>query len=187
MDRLETLKRAKEYIDSLAVGVDPITKEKMPEDATLANVRLARCFFFVSDVLQEAIANAGAAQRAGKGPLPFRMAEEEKERVEISQDPVQITKFCERVNACIDPGSSGKLKVAAFGKWLVKNGMLAVVEIQGKSQKSVTEAGKALGINAEPRNFDGREYISVTYSEQAQRFLLSHLDEIADISNGKQA
>lgn len=59
MTELETMQRAKMYMDKLAQGIDPITNLEMPGDCVLNNVRLARCFFYVSDVLGQVIANGG--------------------------------------------------------------------------------------------------------------------------------
>lgn len=52
MTELETMQRAKMYLDKLAQGIDPISGDEVPEDSVLNNVRLARCFFYVSGVLQ---------------------------------------------------------------------------------------------------------------------------------------
>ena len=43
MTELETMQRAKMYLDKLARGIDPITDREMPEDAVLNNVRICRC------------------------------------------------------------------------------------------------------------------------------------------------
>jgi len=59
MTDLETMQRAKVYMGKLALGIDPITDREMPEDSVPNNVRLARCFFYVSDVLDNVIANDG--------------------------------------------------------------------------------------------------------------------------------
>lgn len=55
MTELEVMQRAKMYMDKLAQGIDPITGNEMPEDSVLNQVRLARCFFYVSGVLQQVI------------------------------------------------------------------------------------------------------------------------------------
>ena len=47
MTELETVQRAKMYMDKLAQGIDPISGQELPEDSALNNVRLARCFFYV--------------------------------------------------------------------------------------------------------------------------------------------
>jgi hypothetical protein len=45
-------------MDKLANGIDPITDAELPGDSALNNIRLSRCFFFVSDVLRRAIERA---------------------------------------------------------------------------------------------------------------------------------
>ena len=59
MAELETMQRAKMYLDKLAQGIDPISNQEIPMDSVVNNVRLARCFFYVSDVLGQVIANGG--------------------------------------------------------------------------------------------------------------------------------
>ena len=52
MTELEKIERAKMYMDKLANGIDPISGSEIPDDDIINNVRLSRCFFFVSDVLR---------------------------------------------------------------------------------------------------------------------------------------
>ena len=59
MTELETIQRAKMYMDKLAKGINPIDDTPVPEDDIVNNVRLTRCFFFVSDVLRRVIENGG--------------------------------------------------------------------------------------------------------------------------------
>ncbi len=59
MTEFEVMQRAKMYMDKLAQGIDSISGCEMPEDSTLNNVRLAKCFFYVSGVLQRVIDNGG--------------------------------------------------------------------------------------------------------------------------------
>ena len=54
MTELEIMQRAKMYMEKLAQGIDPISDQEIPEDSVLNNVRLARCFFYVSGVLPAA-------------------------------------------------------------------------------------------------------------------------------------
>ena len=72
MTELETMQRAKGYLDKLALGIDPLTGREVPEDSVLNNVRLARCFFYVSDVLERLISNGGQTERKPK-LQPFAM------------------------------------------------------------------------------------------------------------------
>ena len=59
MTELETMQRAKIYLDKLARGVDPISNQEVPEDTVLNNVRICRCLHYVSGVLEQVIANGG--------------------------------------------------------------------------------------------------------------------------------
>ena len=53
MTDLEIMQRAKMYLDRLAQGIDPISGQEMPEDTILNQARLARCFSYVSGILQQ--------------------------------------------------------------------------------------------------------------------------------------
>ena len=49
---LDTMKHAKEYIDKLANGIDPFTDKPVPDDDIVNNVKLSRCFFYISGILE---------------------------------------------------------------------------------------------------------------------------------------
>ena len=56
---LDTIKHAKEYIDKLANGIDPFTDKPVPDDDIVNNVKLSRCFFYISGILDKVIENGG--------------------------------------------------------------------------------------------------------------------------------
>ena len=53
MEEREKLAAAKKYLDDLANGVDPLTGRILPEDSGVNNVRVSRCLFYVSSVLEK--------------------------------------------------------------------------------------------------------------------------------------
>ena len=57
MTELETLERAKMYMEKLANGINPIDGSVIPDEDVVNNVRLSRCFFYVSDFLRQVIEN----------------------------------------------------------------------------------------------------------------------------------
>lgn len=59
MTEQENLQRAKKYLEQLARGIDPFTGLELPEDSSLNDVRLVRCFLYASDVLEQVIAKGG--------------------------------------------------------------------------------------------------------------------------------
>ena len=187
-NQLEMLKRAKMYLEQLANGCDPLSGEGLPGDTILNNVRISRCFFFVAGVLQKVIDNGGEVIRETRRVerrKPFAISEEEKELIGVSEEPLPISKFCDMINSVVNPEKSGKLKVTAFGVWLVDNGYLSVeTAADQKKMKKATAAGEAVGITSEYRAYGDRMYYAILYDANAQRFLLEHLDAIIDISNG---
>lgn len=64
MTELETIQHAKNYIDKLAQGINPLTNQPVPEEELINNVRISRCFFFVSDVLRRVLENGGVSTKA---------------------------------------------------------------------------------------------------------------------------
>ena len=123
MTELETMQRAKMYMDKLAQGIDPITDRELPEDSALNNVRLARCFFYVSDVLGQVIANGGMI--GGRPKLqPFSITLEQLSRVRISQEPVRVTQLVEMIGTAVDNPQMKKLSTTAITNWLLEKGFL---------------------------------------------------------------
>lgn len=182
---IEMLQRAKMYLDKLEKGVDPFTDADLPSDTILSNHRLRRCFSFVCEVLQKVIDNGGEVKRVIKQNLPpFEITQEQKEKVELSDEPIQISKFCERINNQIDTEKLSKLKVTAFGKWLLEKGFLTTEKRNNKDYRRVTEAGMSLGITSEWRQYGDRGFYAVSYDRNAQQFLLDNLDAVIAISNG---
>ena len=52
MTELEKIERAKTYMEKLANGINPLDDTAAPDGDMINQVRLSRCFFFVSDVLR---------------------------------------------------------------------------------------------------------------------------------------
>ncbi|MBP5166657.1 MAG: hypothetical protein ILP09_05290 [Oscillospiraceae bacterium] len=50
MTELETLQRAKMYLDKLANGIDPLTDRPAGENDRIHQARISRCLFYVSDI-----------------------------------------------------------------------------------------------------------------------------------------
>jgi hypothetical protein len=59
MTELEKIEYAKSFIDKLAEGINPIDNTPIPDGDIANNLRLSRCFFYVSDILRRVIENGG--------------------------------------------------------------------------------------------------------------------------------
>ena len=177
MTELETMQRAKMYLDKLAQGIDPITGREVAEDSVLNNVRLARCFFYVSGVLDRVIANGGEV--GAKPKLPFSIDREQLARVQISQEPVRITQLVDIIGAAVGNPQMKKLSTTIITDWLVEKGFLEKqTDTEGKSMRVPTRNGLMIGLSTQTRQGKYGDYQAVFYSADAQRFVLDNLPSI---------
>lgn len=56
---INLVSHAKDYIDDLAKGINPFTKEEVNESDIINNIKISRCLFYVSEILNEVISNGG--------------------------------------------------------------------------------------------------------------------------------
>ena len=175
MTELETMQRAKMYLDKLAQGIDPITNQDVPEDSVLNNVRLARCFFYASGVLEQVIANGGVI--GGKPKLqPFAVGAEQLAKVQLSQEPVRVTQLVEMISAAVDNPQMKKLSTTVITNWLLEKGFLEKeTGTDGKSRRIPTQNGLMIGLSTQIRQGQYGEYQAVFYNTDAQRFVLDNL------------
>jgi len=188
MAEIEKLRHAKNYMDKLAEGIDPISGAALPNDTLLNNISLSRCFYFVSDILGQVIENGGLiAGKARNSALlpPFALPDDLREKIEITSSPTMIKSFTDRINGFVDESAMQKLKVTALTTWLVNNGFLCEEIVNEKKRKKPTKAGEELGIYSEARDGQYGGYLAVLYKESAQRYLISNLDQIIEISKGR--
>lgn len=177
MTELEIMQRAKMYMEKLAQGIDPISDQEVPEDSALNNVRLARCFFYVSGILDQVIANGGKV--VSTPPKGFFITDEELRRVNPSQDPIRITQLVELVMNAINDPDRKRLKTTTITSWLIKKGFMSKqADADGKSKRLPTAMGERIGLSSKLREGQYGIYQAVYYSEEAQRFILDHLQEV---------
>ena len=104
MTELEKIAYAKSFIDKLANGVNPIDDSTIPDCDVVNNVRLSRCFFYVSDILRQVIENGGITPAPivkEKKPRkqPYALSPEQAERFEYSDTPITATEIINRIIA----------------------------------------------------------------------------------------
>lgn len=178
MTDLEIMQRAKMYMDKLAQGIDPITGNEVPGDSLLNNVRLARCFLYVSGILQQVIDNGGSV---GSKPKKnnFTVTPQMMSRLVPADHPLRVSDFTEILAAASDDPNTRRPSTTVITDWLLSKGFLEKVpNAEGKQRRVPTEAGRRIGIYAETRQGQYGEYLAVYYSVDAQQFLLDHLEEI---------
>ncbi len=190
MNDLEIMIRARQYIDSLANGRDPLTGENLPESDIVNNVRISRCLFYVSGVLQKVIDNGGeiVQKRIKKsGRAEFSLTPEQSSHLIPEDDDLFISKVAKIINAQIDESVMKKLKASTLNDWLVQKGLLSEVIINGRTHRDPTPAGEQLGITlisyVSP---NGMNVKNCVYSPEAQQFIFDNIDVIAGFAAGDE-
>lgn len=113
--------------------------------SALNNVRLARCFFYVSGVLEQVIRNGGHV------------------------GTVQKAEFANALLQAVDKNSVKKLNVVRITNWLVEKGYMVNGPIpDGRSRRVPTAAGRDLGMTTQLRQAPDGEYLAVYYNSNAQ-------------------
>lgn len=187
MTELEKIQRAKMYMDKLAYGIDPITDTEMPEDSVLNQVRLARCFIYVSGILNQVIENGGEVGTKTKVKLrEFCATSGQMSMVPISEEPLRITQIVENINRVIHDPQMKKLNTTVITNWLLKKGFMEKCPDQdGRERRVPSNAGVLIGLSTQIRQGKHGQYEAVFYNSEAQRFLLDHIESILDRSTKK--
>lgn len=145
MTELETIARAKMYIDKLANGINPLDDTAVAENDVVNNVRISRCLFFVSDTLRKVLENGGVGTSQRVKKSEFNITPEELEKFEFSDKPIPVSEIAKRVNEIADIQNSKKFSHRMITTWLIEIGMLIEVEsAEGKKSKRPTTEGNGL-------------------------------------------
>jgi hypothetical protein len=189
MTELEKMQRAKMYMDRLANGMDPISEAELPEDSTLNNVRLSRCFFYVSDILRQVIENGGTVKSVKRPKrADFQISAEAIKNFSFSKQPIRISEFVDKINHLIDLDSMKKITTTVITGWLLGKGFLELHEYpDGKKTRLPTKQGEYIGLSTEIRTGQYGEYHAVLYNEDAQRFVIDNLDAMLEAYRNKNA
>ena len=150
MTELEKIERAKMYMDKLANGINPIDDTMAPDDDLINNVRLSRCFFFVSDVLRQVIENGGTKSAVNKKlkKLPLEIPMEKRSQFAYSEVPIPASEIAKRINALADNDTMQKLTYSGILTWLTEIGMMEwALTPDGKRAKRPTKIGEETGIS----------------------------------------
>lgn len=184
MTELEKIAYAKSFIDKLANGVNPIDDQPVADYDVVNNVRLTRCFFYVSDILRQVIENGGVTPPKKKAKRTFYITQEQLSKYPYSEKPISISEIAKRVNGLVDTEQMKQLSYKQITSWLLSiNALAEKTDLNRKSPKRPTETGRQLGISIETRNGMNGEYSVVVYNKEAQTFIINNIDAIISLDN----
>lgn len=179
MTEREKVKEAKRWIDRLAQGIHPVTGEILPDSDAVNHVRVSRCLFYVSSLLQRQL-DREFSERGTGSPLL------DSTKMTFSAQPIPASDLARRLSAAAQLTGGQKISYRLLVNWLLATGFLKeVIRPNGHKSRRPTQTGEHLGIVVEYRNNNDRSYPVVLYMESAQRFVAEHLDEILSYAEGK--
>ena len=186
MTELEKIAYAKSFIDKLANGVNPIDDSAIPDGDVVNNVRLSRCFFYVSDILRQVIENGGitsapVAKEKKTRKQPYSLTPEQAEKIEYSATPITATELCERIVAAGPQEGVKRFPQINLIKWLLYFGFIEEIEIDNTRVKCPTANGKEIGISLEERRGRYGSYYVTLYNREAQQFIVDNIDAILSL------
>ena len=167
---------AKDWIEKLANGINPITSEPVKEEDIINDVHISRCLFFIREMLDR----IDAGEKGGTNrKRSFWMSASEAEKLAISNE-CGIAQFTRTVNESI-PADMRPLAAATVIKWLRNNGYLYEAQINDNRKTNLpTEKGTKLGITVSVlMTPEGYERKRVLYDVSAQKFMLNNIEAIA--------
>ena len=190
MTELKKIAYAKTFIDKLADGVNPLDDSQIPDSDLVNNVRISRCFYYVSEILRQVIDNGGVNTKKShrRGREEFSLTDDQYGTLQVGEIPVNVSEISDQVNKLIDTESMKKLPAAAITDWLAHIGALEIVtKANGKHSKIPTEIGRSLGIFTEERMGQYGAYNIVFYSTDAQKFIIDNLPAIIAYRKDKKS
>ena len=191
MNDLDVMKRCKQYIESLANGIDPLSGDPVKDDDIVNNVRISRCLFYASGILQKVIDNGGEVQKEKKKKadrLPFSLTDEQAAQLTPASDSISLSKVIGIINRQIDDKVMNKLQRKTLAEWLRQRDLLTEVIINGKPRFNPTSSGEAVGISLIDYITPTGQFIKIcVYSPEAQQFIFDNIDSIIAFSAEEKA
>ena len=191
MTELEKIAYAKSFIDKLANGINPLDDTPIPDDDIANNVRLSRCFFYVSTILQKEI---DREQR--KGPrekksekLPFSITHEQLQQFKYSPYPISVSAMGKKINWLvredIEEKRIEKFSYQKINYWLCDIGMIEWREWgNGKLKRFPTPDGESIGLVLQVWENYGRKSPVIYLSEEAQHFIIDNIEAVMAAGKG---
>lgn len=130
--------------------------------------------------LSEIIDTRAIVRKAEKRRLALAFSKEQINNIYISEEPVGVRQFTGRINAA----GERKIVPQQITKFLLKEEYLTVRDDgHGKEYRSATAKGEELGIMSDwVQTPDFKGYCKNYYDENAQEFIVEHLNEIVMIN-----
>ena len=191
MTEFEKIAYAKSFIDKLANGINPLDDTPIPDEDIANNVRLSRCFFYVSSILQKEMdrERRKVSKEKKSERLPFSITPEQLERFEYSSMPISVSAMGKKINWLvredIEEMKMEKFSYRKINYWLHAIGMIEWREWgNGKSKRFPTAEGESIGLVLQIWENYGRKSPVIYLSEEAQHFIIDNIEAVMAAEKG---
>lgn len=168
---------AKDWIQKLADGINPLDGSTIPDSNLVNNVHISRCLFYVAELLDSVIKKN--VRKSKEYKFNFYISPEDMAKVNIVER-TGIANFVREINKFV-PENMKSLSYGKILSWLMANGYLEEVEVDNLGKKkNPTASGCSIGISAALRDGVNGPYWAVEYNPNAQRFILNNINAIAE-------
>ena len=174
-NQLTKLSEAKQVLEKMANGVNPLTDQPLDEHHFLQDPRVIRPLFLLLNHLNE------PRSKRSKAPQKYVITEKQLDAVEFPDEPIGINDFCSRVNEQLDLTISKKLSGKVLNNRLKLLGILSEVMTEEGKKRTITNGTSAsYGISTIDRSFNGRPYQQVVFDDIGKEFLLRNLNSLLE-------
>ncbi len=179
MDEKTQVETANKYIKLMANGINPLTGEVVSDDDLINNVKISRCLFYVSRILDKYYDGLGTESRKRVRKSKFYASSEDLSNYNYSNEPIYVSIIADRINECFQKENMRKLSTTTISNWLVTKGYLVVYTREdGRVSKKPTSLGDEIGIKSIYKDGLRGPYMINTYNINAQKFIIDNIDDI---------
>ncbi len=193
MEKVELIERAKMYLKLLSNGVHPVTGADVPKDSAFLDVKVKKCFEFITEVLDEYIELSSKVEELEherenntiviSKKQGFYITPEQCDSIKLSKKPISVLAFMKNINSVIDTVTTEKLSSTRINKWLNDRGYVTAAKVQAVVNKTVykpSDSAAKIGIIEEEvvDKKSGEMKTQLKLSESAQLFIIENLEAI---------
>ena len=190
MTESEKIAYAKMFIDKLANGINPLDDTPIPDGDVANNIRLSRCFFYVSEILRQAVERERKKEKKKlekelkKNRVPLSLTEEELQKFEYTDFPINSTLLARKINALagdLRAKNMARLSRRNITKWFINMGMIEWREWEdGKYKRYPTKAGEEAGLVLKYWNSNGKNSPIIEFSKEAQKLVIDNIEAVIE-------
>ena len=178
MKDINNLQQAKECLEKLAAGIDPLTDEAIGENNVLCNKNVISCLSLAAEALESQIQelDGRAARDKKQGRKAFFITESQFRKLSLNNGECKVSDIAKEINRVTEENGTNTMQAVWINNWLESVGLLFR---NNDGNRVATDDGNEIGIKTVvehtanvPDNYTNY------YSLHAQTYIYDHLRDI---------